>query len=195
MQGRAKFSFHQSGSCRWAMIKEGKSGDERAIHVWMRAPIPPVGENQAVELLSIAFPTTHLSRVFSREHKKLIKLEAAPLGKAIVIQLFLTAEAKEVVENQFMALGQRSLIFWAPLRGGWFAGVASSVIDCGRVDLTMPAGEDRKSVFGRMQFPQDDVNDTGRPIRLVTWSGKTTPPMLWELGGFEEHIGGSAIMV
>lgn len=195
-----KFSFHKSRNCRWAQIEPGRSGSERCIFEWTRSPIATAGSSQAVPLLSMTFPTNHLSAGRRESHRKMHWLEPAPCGWAVYVEILLTNESPAVVDDFFRAnhshsdRDQHRHLFGAlKLRSGAHVCVASSVFDCGPVDLRVP-GEPRipGQLFGDVHFPDQDDQKTGRPIRMLLMTDKAVPPVIWELGGYEAAQGGAA---
>ena len=181
-----KFSFHKSGSCRWAKIQAGVSGAERVNLEWQRDAVAPTGSGQGSLLLSIAFPTNHLSARTSTKEKQIRWIEPAPPGQAVMLELFLINEDRQTVERLLAVSGERQLLYCRTLRSGLRLCAAASQFDCGPVEIDMPAAPPGSgAVFGEMRFPDNDERTTGRPIRLVLMPQKHLPPTVWELGGYQ----------
>jgi len=178
-----KFSFHSSGNCRWARIQPGISGIHRAILEWERDAVPPASSGQGSLLLSVAFPTNHLSCPRITEQKQLRWIESAPAGRAVLIELFIIREDKAVVEQLLSTSGERQLLHHQILRNGLRFCATASQFDCGPVNMNMP--DKLGAVFGEVSFPDQDNRGTGRPIRMILMPEKDLPPMVWELGGYE----------
>jgi hypothetical protein len=179
-----KFSFHQSGICRWALLKPPASGRDRAILKWTRDDISKLVPGNGSLLAKLAFPSNHLSTKYPDDKSRVQWISPAAPGLATGIEIFLTRESKDVVKEHFQKGGLRSLEFCGRLPNNHFVGVSSFKFDCGRVELNMP-GEPLKpgQIFGDLAFPDTDVEDTGRPIRMLMASEGEIPPLFWELGG------------
>lgn len=180
-----KFSFHKSGNCRWAMIRPGMSGAERAMLQWQREPIPPTGSGQASLLLLIAFPTNHLSAPQTEERKGIRWIDPAPLGWAVMIEILMTTEDSGTIERSFDKSGERQLLYCQTLRNGMRLCAAASLFDCGPVNLNAPCTDAPGTVFGDLVFPDRDEENTGRPVRMIFMPSKDLPPTVWELGGYD----------
>jgi hypothetical protein len=180
-----KFSFHRSGNCRWARIQRGMSGAHRVILEWHRDPVPPAGSGQASLLLSVAFPTNHLSAPRPTEKKQIRWIEPASSGRAILIELFLVRESRAAIEQLLATSREREVLYCSTLRNGLRFCVATSQFDCGPVNMIMPDASGLGAVFGEVHLPDQDDQGTGRPIRMILMRGGSVPPMVWELGGYE----------
>jgi hypothetical protein len=181
-----KFSFHKSGNCRWARIEPGVSGKDRVILEWQRDEIAPVGGGSGARLLSMVFPTNHLSASKASEAQQIRLIEPAPQGHAVMIEIFLTNEREIEIRRVLSVSGQRQLLYCKILRNGLRLCATVSRFDCGPVDLSVPATPHVPGVvFGEVMFPDEDRHDTGRPVRLSLILNKELPPTVWELGGYE----------
>jgi hypothetical protein len=179
-----KFSFHQSGNCRWAQIAPGRSGTDRAIHEWTRDPVPAKGSSQACFLLSIIFPTNHLSAPLLLPGRPLNWISPAPPGEAVEVEILLTQEPRDAVSSLFGADIGRKLASFHTLRNGLNFCIATSTVQCGPVEITVPGSPVKPGqVFGDLIFPDIDTDGTGRPVRMVMIPNMSNPPILWELGG------------
>ena len=179
-----KFSFHRSGNCRWAEINARRSGAERVILEWARDPVPREGGGQGSLLLSIFFPTNHLSDPQAAADKRVRWIEPAPDGKALQLTLIVTKEPKDTIQKAFVG-GASKLLCCLPLRSGMHLCASAIHADCGPVEIRVP-GEPKKpsQVFGELFFPNEDTSNSGRPIRMVLIQHKGAPPSVWELGGY-----------
>lgn len=184
-----KFSFHKSGNCRWAMIQPGISGADRAILEWQRDMLPAPGSGQGCRLLSLAFPTNHLSAPQKGERKPIRWIDPAPPGKAVRVELFVVQEDRPTIERLLGISEERYLLCCQTLRSGMQLCAAVSLFECDPVDLNMPRTDAPGAVFGDIAFPDQDEQGTGRPIRMLLMPGKDLPPMVWELGGYKVDNG------
>ena len=182
-----KFSFHKSGICRWAQIDETQDGSDRAILKWKRDPIPGPGSNQACLLLSVCFPTNHLSSRAADDPDKLYWIKPASFGRAVEVEISLTMEDQTKVKSLLEKRGERRVVFCKTLRNGVNLFAAARHVDCGPVALRIPAKPLQPGqIFGDLEFPDIDCEDTGRPVRLlISTPGLHLTPIVWELGGYE----------
>ena len=134
------------------------------------------------------FPTNHLSKCTNNFTKSVRWIEPAPQGHATNIELFLTSENRSTVTDTFTKHGQRELLAFGALRNGIHLGVASSYVECGPVELRLPGNPTLPGVvFGDLIFCEDDILDTGRPVRMLMISqppNEAAPPTAWEVGGY-----------
>ena len=196
-----KFSFHSSGICRWALTQERTDGGDLAMLKWKRGTIAGTGSGQGTMLLSVIFPTSHLS-IRADRFTKLVKwIDPAPQGQATRIEAFLTAESRSAVANAFMERGERDLLAFGVLRDGTHVGVARSYVDCGQVKFRSPGNPALPGiVFRDLIFPEHDTLGTGRPIRMLMIrhpQEEGGAPTAWEVGGYEssrlENAGCAAV--
>lgn len=184
-----KFSFHASGVCRWALVGDRPDRGDRAMLKWRRGPVPPAGSGRGALLLSLVFPTSHLSAYRGGFTKPIKWIPPAPIGRATKVEVFLANESVAVVEERFAARKERSLLGFGALRCGTNVAAASSHIECEPVDLKSPGNPDAPGiVFGDLAFPEIDRAGTGRPIRMLTiWPAKHEgdAPTALEIGGYE----------
>jgi hypothetical protein len=181
-----KFSFHKTGICRWAQIRERPDGSDRAMLKWQRDPLPEAGAGLACLLMSIAFPTNHLSSRAADEPEKLYWIKPAPSGRAVAVEISLTREDLSTIKSLFRKSGERELVFCDTLRNGAKLCAAVRPFDCGPVDLRVLDRPPKPGqVFGDLVFPDVDSKSTGRPVRMVVGSDQPLPPIVWELGGYE----------
>jgi hypothetical protein len=186
--GDQKFSFHhKTGACRWALIDPKRSGSERVLLEWNRDPVPDIGSGRGSLLLSVLFPTNHLSAPRGEIRKKLHWIAPAPAGQAVLVDIIITHETETTIHNIFYEYRVRHLLSFHRLRNGaqHICSIAS-VVDCGRVEIKIPREPVKpRQVFGELFFPDNDTENTGRPVRMIMMGHKTNPPSVWELGGYE----------
>lgn len=190
--GIDKFSFHESGICRWAFTKEhgapGKMSD-RAIMKWRRAPTPPQGELGESLVLKLALPTDYLSMRVNERNRPMTWITAAPAGMAIFVDMFFTNEDNETLLRQFEERDDRTLLALHRLPGGEaFTVTAVAINDWQNRDLRIPASHGEA---GDLLFSVADPFETGRPIRLVTLSnpGDGDALHILERGGYKLEAG------
>lgn len=187
--GHEKFSFHKSGVCRWALIRQGGSGKEREIREWLRDPLPPVGAGQGVCVMSLTFPANHLSHwsIFGATDDVAIKwIDGAGANMATHLKIIISNESDEFIfRNCSGGEGRRRVEWLTSLRSGIKLFILSSIVECGDVDLYVPG--DGKNIASSeiraLNFPNWDMTASGRPLRLMVL-GNPEPPDLWELGGY-----------
>lgn len=182
-----KFSFHKSGNCRWALIEE-LIGSDRALVKWKRAPIPQRGLLQGSLLISLIFPTNHLSSWYEERSVAVRWIAPAPAGQALAVDLSLTHESQGAVEEELSKTESTTLLAYGGLKSGLNVLASIYTIECGPVELTVPRSPIVKGqVFGELRFPNVDTDNTGRPVRMLMISEHQSdkPPIIWELGGYE----------
>ena len=187
--GHQKFSFHSSGECRWARIDENISGKERAILEWNRAEIKDSKANEAILLMTLGFPTNHLSIDINNSKNRAINwIAPAPVNQAVMIQFMLSKTPPEEF-NTFMRNHNKKVIYNGELTGDrysdthWY--VTKADFECGTVEMNMTDTPDLEGRIFKSSFFPDDPTITKRPLRLRMLMNKTLPPYMWELGGYE----------
>lgn len=187
-----KFSFHQGGDAtyayRWAGIAPHADGTDRNFRKWQRLPVPPKGSDVVAGLLSIIFPTNHLSSVLHDiSAKSLHWFAPAPVGMAVVVDLFLTKNDRSEIEVAFGIRGERNIVRYTPLPNGNRLVIASHIYDCGPQEIRVPDNDPRLpgQVFGALVFPDTDPDDRGRPVRMMAPDFGGPRPAVWEFGGYE----------
>ena len=183
-----KFSFHNSGHCRWALIEPLKSGRDRATVKWKRKPIPPVGLKQGSLLLSIIVPTDHLLTGQLKKPKQLYWIEPAPPKHAAIVEIFLTNEDEETIRKEY-ASGSRKLEFFGKTRIGTNLCVSTYHQLCELKKLNMPKNPRVPGqVFGEVIIPDDDTEYDGRALRITMaqpMKETDTALTIWELKSYE----------
>ena len=182
-----KFSFHESGICRWAQNKPRDDGTDRVILKWNRNPIPPSGAGEGAKLIELVFPTSHLSSP-QIQNRPIKWVTPAPLGYATAVEVILTKESQQTVEKAFAANNQRKILDFEKLDDGSYLVISYFQVFCGPVAFSVPDIPDLPGrAFGKLDFPETDENNSGRPIRMLI--AKEMPlgdhPVFWELGGFK----------
>lgn len=180
-----KFSLHESGNCRWALNKAQNGENDRVIKKWVRGSIPPVGSGQAVTLMSLVFPTDHLSAP-RNPTKNTIWIKSAPTGQAVAVEFALTAEDEATTRKLLGQVSIRDVLHFEEISSdvNWL--VTTTQFTCGDVSLTVPAAPNVTGVvFGHLEFPSSDTTGSGRPVRMLLYQPRTEQnPTFWELGGF-----------
>lgn len=181
---KVKFSFHKSGACRWAQIDPQKNGIERGMMEWHRPQLHGISENDVIPILALGFPSNHLTNVKDGNYKKVIWLPSASIGKATLVQVFITKNKKEEVKV-FQGPISLNHIYSESLRSGGFVHLTYQFFECGVIEKKMPAEPiQEKQVFGDLVFP-DDPHIRERPINMgVLYDAKPTP-IMWDLHGYE----------
>jgi adenylate cyclase len=179
-----KFSFHKSGICNWAQIEERRDGSDRAMLKWRRDPLPEAGSGLACVLMTLVFPTNHLSARAAEDPDRLYWIKPASGGRAVAVEISLTREDETTVKSLFGESGKRELVFCEALRQGANLFAAVTHFDCGPVSLRVPAKPVLPGqIFGDLELPDIDCESTGRPIRMLVALSAHLPPIVWELGG------------
>ncbi|MBX9699533.1 MAG: hypothetical protein K2X74_08850 [Acetobacteraceae bacterium] len=180
-----KFSFHRSGICRWAEVRPRDDGRDRCMLKWSRDPVPPAGQSGVALLVSLIFPTNHLS-TRSDGDPRISWILPAPVDSATVVEIGLTAERAEDVARICLQSGVRELLHFQSLRRQDHLIATRRVVECGPVELKAPGDPGVPGqLFGDMVFPNKDHANTGRPIRMILFARDQVPPVIWELGGYE----------
>ena len=186
-----KFSFHKlvadkPANCRWAEINPKLKGSERAVLEWTCDPAPDTGSGQGRLLLSLTFPTNHLSAPRGATSNKLSWVAPSPPDEALQVEVVLIRETRVAI-NKLLAISEhRQLLSCHSLRSGMHVCLIASAFDCGPVEMSVPGTPVKPGqIFGELSFPDKDEQNTGRPIRMVMMSGSAIPPPIWELGGYE----------
>ena len=122
------FSFHSTGNCLWAEINPKLRGSERAILEWSRDPVPEVGSGQGCLLVSMTFPTSHLSAPRATKFGNFSWIDPAPPDRAVHVEVVLTQEGRTTVEMLFGASGHRQLLAYLKLRNGMHICAAASIV-------------------------------------------------------------------
>lgn len=187
MGGIVKYSFHQSGICRYAFTKEHETPatmSERARFKWVRAKAPPPGSGGGSRVAWIAFPTDFLSRSLKQTESEIVWIPAAPSGGATYLEMAYTTESEESIHSAF---GQnlKCLHSYVPLPGGEAFFVSSYSSDWENADLRSPSAEG--SSFPELLFSANDPSNTGRPIRISFGPHPKDGDalVLQELGGYK----------
>lgn len=179
-----KFSFHRSGSCRWAQIKAGKSGKDRLMSEWWRPKIDEIPDGAVTPIVALGFPTNHLARKIDVDHENVTWLPKAPTGQATLLQAFISKSPRQEI-YAFSGPVSPSPIFTSPLRTQGFVHVTCNSYQCGVMDLKFPGTPVKPGqVFGDIHLP-DDPTITDRPIHIGILLDANPTPIMWELSGHQ----------
>ncbi len=181
-----KFSFHSSGICRRAFTRQFgvPSGlSDRATQKWWRMPTPERGLEQASCVLRAAFPTDYLSDPKELTSKAVTFIPAAPVGMAMIVEMFFTNETTETVRRKLARCNEMNLIASHSLENGELFTIASYTIDWKNRDIIVPSSHHEKA---DLVFSQHDPANTGRPLRLTMYNNPQDCDaiMIQELGGY-----------
>jgi hypothetical protein len=185
MASITKYSFHRSGISRQAFTSEHgipSTMSDRVMKRWRRPGTPPEGSGDATGLFSLAVPTDFLSRTSIPKGKVVEVIPAAPAGGATYIELFLTRESKDAVDNAFAARGERHLFGYCALPTSEAVGLAWSHDAWENRDLLVPGN----GTVADLLFAADDPLDTGRPVRITLGPDPRDgdAALVQELGGY-----------
>jgi len=179
-----KLSFHVSGDCRQAIVKEREkfiNADSRLMFRWNRLKTPLKNNNSISKVAALAFPTDYLSKLSHNLTEDVFWIDAAPNGEALYLDVIFTYELQELVE-QFANQSNMCLIKYTTLPSGEAVFLVSSHSAWGGQDLTVHGNHETSDLI----FSKFDPNNTGRPIRIHL----ADPPVdggfvtIRELGGY-----------
>ncbi len=159
-----KLSFHVSGSCRNAIVKEREryiNSNNRLIFDWQRLETPSLGSNSISKVAILAFPTDYLSKVLHDISEDVFWLDAAPNGDAIYVEIFFTYESHHSV-SQAADQSNMQLLNYTVLPSSEAVVMVSYRSAWGGDDLTMKGGSDTSDII----FSKSDPLNTGRPLRM-----------------------------
>jgi hypothetical protein len=187
LEGKLKWSFHESGECLLAFTKEHKERfllKNRLIHKWNRLDTPTKGSKESSYVAFLVFPSDYLSRLNPEKRDNTRWISAAPSGNATCISMLFTAESKESVVNSFTA-SQHTLISYTQLSNNNAFFMFSSHTDWKNTDLRTSKTEGIIMTPGWL-FSENDPDDTGRPIRLQQFNlpNNGEAQFITELGGY-----------
>lgn len=179
-----KFSLHASGICRWASNKPRSDGQDRVTMRWTRGAVPPKGEGKFVYLMSLIFPSSHLSMAHAT-NSAIVWIPSAPPKFATAVEFSLTAESEDHISMLLRNTPSRKLINFHELPHGHSWMITTTEFECGDVSLSVPAAPKMPgAVFGALEFPETDTTNSGRPVRmLISQPRAEHNPTFWELGG------------
>ncbi|KAA1053542.1 hypothetical protein [Azospirillum argentinense] len=187
MSNIVKTSFHyDSKICRYA--KTNVDGNAREAFVrWIRAPLSDSGKDGGVLLARISIPSDYLSSSLSGEPPvDVIKVPGASAGQSTFIEIFLTKENLARVDTIFPGTNSY-LIARRKLLNGVIMGIKYGYGDYDFKGIEAPKSNADGSVFGNLSFPETDVWDTGRPIRMTLFQHPKDGDALeiLEIGGYD----------
>jgi len=140
-----RLSLHKSLICRlaftdkqMALLKEQglNAPPDRALVKWLRSPAPVEG---AVHVVSVIFPTDHLRLPPPEDTSTLIlRVNAAPPGKAIEFSFFFSREAGATLEAKLLRIGKP--LVWTSLDNGETVSIVAREME---FDRTIIPSEER----------------------------------------------------
>jgi hypothetical protein len=119
--GVEKFSFHSSRICRRAFVSDRELPDgmtDRVLNRWTRAETPDPTTGGAVAVLSIVFPTVHLSSELVLSRKPQRWITAAPIDSSRLVQLFFTRLTKAELDAIYSTPDVNELLTYHQLPNG-----------------------------------------------------------------------------
>lgn len=186
-----KFSFHTPDVCRLAYTKEygtPRALTNRATHEWRRDPTPDAGTGRVVRVLRVHFPTDVLSDTGPLSTKKSIFwVKPGPAGGAAVLDLMFTRDDESALHDAISKEASESsheLVAYKKLTNGEAFCITSWSYEGAQNTLRMPASHGQ--VHDIIIHP-DDPNETGRPMRLVTFTNPQDGDLIqaWEFGAYK----------
>lgn len=192
MLGIEKFSFHSSRICRRAFLENRplpNGMSDRVLKRWTRAATLPEGNLNAVVVLSIIFPTSHLSGCMAFPKKTVRWVEPARSDSSKVLQLLFTQEG-EATLSQLFAEEENELIAYHQLPNGEAFAVRAGTTDWEGRTLIVPAseGEHEDLVLPHFATPTQD-----RPINMTLYF-QPNEMRCFELTGFKMPVGKAALV-
>jgi hypothetical protein len=164
---------------------------DRVIEKWQRVALPPRGEGKGSLLLSVSFPTAHLSSDVAVPTKPVIWIAPSGIDRSKIVQLLLT---NETVEAATALLKDGSVLASHIIPHGETLILFAFDSDWVGHDLVMPAGFHEPDDF---VFPADTQSMTTRPIRLTIFrpvrDGDGDCLNCEELGGYRLPAGEASV--
>jgi hypothetical protein len=182
-----RFSFlHRRTVCRWTELNMERPRRQKTTLEWTCDPIPPSGSGLGCLLMEVIFPTNHLSPSDTPACDAIRWIDPAPSHWAVRLEFILAHQPQPDSGNPLRLNPDRQVLFSAPVRNGLCISAASSVFDCGPVELRLPQRSSKPGLtLSDLHFPEQDGHAMGRPIRVVLVGDNVQPPDIWELGGHE----------
>lgn len=182
-----RFSFSRdSFGCRWAEMSPARSRERRVVLEWTRDPLPPASAGTGCLLMTIVFPTSHLTAAEPPTDNPIHWIDPAPALWATRLEFMLVRRPPRGATNALRPAPDRHVSLLAALRNDLRIAVIASVLDCGPVDLRLPQRPvEPGRVLSEVHFPAHDGPAMGRPIRALLLGADIQPPEIWELGGYE----------
>lgn len=192
MLGIEKFSFHSSRICRRAFLENRplpNDMSDRVLHRWNRAATLPAGSLNAVAVLSIIFPTAHLSECMAAPNKTVKWVKSARSDSSKVVHLLFTRES-EATLGQLFADEESELIAYQQLPNGEAFVVRTSIAAWKGKTLIVNAveGENEDLVLPHFATPQQ-----ARPINMSFFL-QPDEMRCFELTGFKMPVGKAALV-
>ncbi|MGX9964932.1 hypothetical protein ACVFYP_16500 [Roseomonas sp. F4] len=189
----AKFSFHSSGACRWALVHQQTDGRDRCMRRWRRDSVPGLGTGKASLLLSAIIPTSHLSdppgktaAPLPNKVKRLHWIDPAGEDEARVLDFVITMEPPSVLTHLTVGTG-RTVLYAAKLKNSGTFAILAYASAFTPFDLVVPAtpAQTGQIFMEDLLFPSKDATGSGRPIRLtLVTEPPGRPPIVYEVGGY-----------
>jgi hypothetical protein len=170
MKGVQKFSFHQTGDCRYAFLDKLGPADgeaDRAIKKWWR-PIP-VPAGMLVQIISLRIPSEYLSTVFAAERKALTWIPPAPNGGATLVDFAFSGAGDNATEKMAEAT-RRTIVSLTRLPNGDAFVVTWAHCDWTQDSFTVPGLFDQP---GQHVISRSDPLGSGRPVRFLRFIDPT----------------------
>jgi hypothetical protein len=169
MGGVEKLSFHSSRICRRAYIAERQlppSMQDRVLQRWTRAETLPAGQGQAVAVLTVFFPESHLSPDLPSAAKRAIWLPPPAPGEARFLQVLLTREKEEDTRKLLVSAGHL-LVAYHGLPNGEAVVIRSWANEFEQRDLIIEASH---GVPRDLVLPSHFEVGVARPVGFTTYS-------------------------
>ena len=132
-------------------------GGRRNLMKWSRSAVPPRNTKRAAHVVWAVFPTDYLGPDGGDYHG-VHWIPAAPAGQAVQIDMILTMESRDAVEESFLANGRRLEEHVVLPNGQAFAVVSSIMSDWQNKDLLLRGGPD----FANVAFLARDEKGSNR---------------------------------
>lgn len=138
------------------------------------------GQNKAIKVLQVVFPTDYLSTPFAPPKKKTRWIAPAPPMMSVILECYFTNDTGAAVRSAISPA--RSMLMYVKLPNGEAFCATAFHSEFAGNDFSVPASHGHKEDF---VFLREDPEAQGRPIRLAMFdSPKDGDAMfVWEYGG------------
>lgn len=192
LAGIEKFSFHSSRICRRAFVKErnlpdGKS--DRLLERWIRAETPAAGQRRAVAVLSVIFPTAHLSSSGQPPNKSVLWVSPAGSDSSRVVQMIFTRDSESELQNALVEGGAELLAYQALPNGDGFAVTGITAPWEGKTLIVNPAQGGTEDIV----LPCYATPSIDRPIRFTLFA-RPDEMRCFEYSGFKMPAGKAEVL-
>jgi hypothetical protein len=177
-----KFSFHASGICRHAFVATRPLPDamtDRVLDRWTRAPTPPPGSGAATPVLTVIFPTSHLT-MDAPASGKATYLAAAAEGNSTIVRMLFTRDDEGALIRQSQG-GQWALVTYFPLPSG--EALALLRLEDRFEGPTLIQDRTGTGDDDDIVLPAAPTPSIPRPV-LFTLTTRPEETVCWELSGF-----------